>query len=200
LSGANRSSILTTSASELLIAPSNHVNLAYPWYEPVDDGSLEQGDLLERFPVLMARPVSEIRGGRTEVEGTVREYDVVVLTQSCDLVQGKVENVLVCPHYAIEELASAVPELAGRKGRERIRQGVVPSLHLIPPCRIPGYEREARVVNFRQIATMPFDVVRHHAQNQGPRIRLLPPYREHLAQAFARFIMRVGLPVDFPDL
>ncbi len=30
------------------------------------------------------------------------------------------------------------------------------------------------------------------------RLRLLPPYREHLAQGFARFFMRVGLPVDIP--
>jgi hypothetical protein len=29
-------------------------------------------------------------------------------------------------------------------------------------------------------------------------VRLLPPYREHLAQAFARFFIRVGLPVDVP--
>jgi hypothetical protein len=27
-----------------------------------------------------------------------------------------------------------------------------------------------------------------------PRPQLLPPYREHLSQAFARFFMRVGLP------
>ena len=26
-----------------------------------------------------------------------------------------------------------------------------------------------------------------------------PPYREHLAQAFARFFMRVGLPIDIPE-
>ena len=30
------------------------------------------------------------------------------------------------------------------------------------------------------------------------RLRLNPPYREHLSQAFARFCMRVGLPVDIP--
>ena len=29
-------------------------------------------------------------------------------------------------------------------------------------------------------------------------LRLLPPYGEHLSQAFARFFMRVGLPVDIP--
>ena len=31
---------------------------------------------------------------------------------------------------------------------------------------------------------------------QAHRLRLLPPYREHLSQAFARYFMRVGLPVD----
>jgi hypothetical protein len=31
-------------------------------------------------------------------------------------------------------------------------------------------------------------------EQQLPRLRLLPPYREHLSQAFARFFMRVGLP------
>ncbi len=30
------------------------------------------------------------------------------------------------------------------------------------------------------------------------RLRLLPPYREHLSQSFARQFMRVGLPIDLP--
>ena len=36
------------------------------------------------------------------------------------------------------------------------------------------------------------------AERGTKRLRLLPPYREHLSQAFARFFMRVGLPVDIP--
>jgi len=47
--------------------------------------------------------------------------------------------------------------------------------------------------------TVSTDVVREVAAEQGDGIRLLPPYREHLAQAFARFFMRVALPVDIPD-
>ncbi len=34
------------------------------------------------------------------------------------------------------------------------------------------------------------------AARNEPRLRLLPPYREHLSQAFARFFMRVVLPVE----
>jgi hypothetical protein len=33
------------------------------------------------------------------------------------------------------------------------------------------------------------------SKRNGKRLRLLPPYREHLSQAFARFFMRIGLPV-----
>jgi hypothetical protein len=34
--------------------------------------------------------------------------------------------------------------------------------------------------------------------NRLSGLRLCPPYREHLAQAFARFFMRVGLPIPIP--
>ena len=37
------------------------------------------------------------------------------------------------------------------------------------------------------------------ARRLGNRLRLCPPYREHLAQSFARFFMRVGLPIDIPE-
>jgi hypothetical protein len=40
--------------------------------------------------------------------------------------------------------------------------------------------------------------MRQRAVRAGDRLRLLPPYREHLSQAFARYFMRVGLPQDIP--
>ena len=36
------------------------------------------------------------------------------------------------------------------------------------------------------------------ATNQGTCPRLAPAYREHLFQAFAWLLMRVGLPTDIP--
>jgi len=47
------------------------------------------------------------------------------------------------------------------------------------------------------VFSLPVRFVRKKAAD-GRRLRLLPPYREHLSQAFARFFMRVGLPVDIP--
>jgi len=43
---------------------------------------------------------------------------------------------------------------------------------------------------------LPLQYFRAFAAGAGERVRLSPSYREHLAQAFARFFMRVGLPVD----
>ena len=52
------------------------------------------------------------------------------------------------------------------------------------------------VVDFHRIYTRPKDFIRDVASATDRRVRVLSPYREHLSQAFARYFMRVGLPVD----
>jgi hypothetical protein len=42
--------------------------------------------------------------------------------------------------------------------------------------------------------TLPKGYIADFATQGGARLRIVPPYREHLAQAFARYFMRVGLP------
>jgi NADPH:quinone reductase-like Zn-dependent oxidoreductase len=54
-----------------------------------------------------------------------------------------------------------------------------------------------QVVDFHEVFSLPLDFLTAWVQAKGePRLRLRPPYREHLSQAFARFFMRVGLPDD----
>lgn len=54
---------------------------------------------------------------------------------------------------------------------------------------------ELRVVDFHQLYTVPREILERLLRERGtPRLRLRPPYLEHLSQAFARFFMRVGLP------
>ena len=69
-------------------------------------------------------------------------------------------------------------------------------MHVLAPCELPGLEREVRVVDFHRLYTLPLQFLRKRAGDEGRRLRLQPPYREHLSQAFARYFMRVGLPVD----
>jgi hypothetical protein len=61
-----------------------------------------------------------------------------------------------------------------------------------------GQEFDYSLVDLGSLFSLPTGLVRDLAERQGQRSRLNPPYREHLAQAFARFFMRVGLPVDIP--
>lgn len=81
---------------------------------------------------------------------------------------------------------------------EDARRGNLPGFHVLAACDLSGLQREVRVVDFRRVYSLPVAFVRKKAFDDGPRLRLLPPYREHLSQSFARFFMRVGLPTDVP--
>ena len=162
---------------------------AYPWFGITEEERLEQGDLLASCPFF-----------RTDVAGQFRRdtADVIVVSHSCDLTNDKLEIVQVCPFWSLEVLAVRVEHLRGRKGREDLRRGNLPGYHLLNRCTLSGFERDFLVVDFRSLLGVNLTTIRALAANQRPRLRLLPPYREHLAQAFARFFMRVGLPVDVP--
>jgi len=126
------------------------------------------------------------------------QRDVIVMSQTCDLAKGreKVTEVLLCPAWGRSELTEGY--LATAKGLEEARRGNLPGFHILAACSLPSMSREVRVVDFRRVYSLPLAFVRKQAALVPSRLRLLPPYREHLAQAFARFFMRVGLAVDVP--
>jgi hypothetical protein len=171
----------------------------YPWCGLVNDDSLEQGDFLFSCPVLEpTTSVSPEVGEESDLQVAVREYDVLILSQSCDLVQGKLETVLVCPHWPLSVLEQRESYFRSSRGKEDIRRGNSPGFHMLAACELAGFVSPVRVASFRQVFGLPLTYIQQQVSRQRPRLRLLPPYREHLAQAFARFIMRVGLPVDIP--
>lgn len=177
-------------------SPEHEQSSDYPWYRLVADGSLEQRDILFAFPSVSVKS-SYIDITRDNIDFDIVSYDVIILTQSCDLAAGKVEHVLLCPLFSQEQLASKINALAKPDGLKSVHRGRVESLYLLPPCQVGEIELPPRIVNFRQVLTVPFDHIAEHASRQENRARLCPPYREHLAQAFARFIMRIGFPIDF---
>lgn len=94
------------------------------------------------FPVII--PPEEF-DNQNEINIKIEYHNIIIMSQSCDLVNNKIKNVVVCPIYSLNEL--------GEKFKS----------------------------------------------NKKDRLRLLLPYREHLAQSFARFFMRIGLPIDIPE-
>jgi hypothetical protein len=78
------------------------------------------------------------------------------------------------------------------------RKGKFGYYHVLNRCEVAGLELDFMLIDFHEVFTLSIDLVRQFARNQEQRPRLLPPYREHMAQAFARLFMRVGLPSDIP--
>jgi len=162
---------------------------SYPWYGLVQGEQLEQGDILFECPIIRPTATDEFHRHLA---------DVVILSQTCDLSHDKLEIVQVCPVWSLERLATEVDYFRGKRGCEELRRGNLPGYHLLNRCELPDHESDFWVCDFRSLFGVHVTVAKSLAAAQSPRLRILPPYREHLAQAFARFFMRVGLPVDVP--
>lgn len=183
------------------------------WYAEVGPQEpLDQGDIIALCPVVSWKDapigvereenVPELLKNSLELS----EMAVVVMTQTCDLANAKVRNVTLCPYYPVDEYRSgweAAQSIQGRNPTDKtwyafldsVRKGQVFSLALLnsdPELGVP-----LALVDFQEVFTLPRRFLESYIAATGERrVRLLPPYREHLSQAFARFFMRVGLPTD----
>lgn len=183
------------------------------WYQAVEPGSpLTQGDVIFDCPLLgwadVEQPLAQSGPMETALPRLVSAFreDVIVMTQACDLEHRKVENVVLCPHVALptfrrawEEWMTAraqnPSEKAWKRACEDIANGYVWNQAFLSRSEIPGLTTEIRVVDFHDVFTVPRSFLETLLESRRlRRLRLLPPYREHLSQAFARFFMRVGLP------
>jgi hypothetical protein len=184
--------------------------MPYPWYETLaNSDEIRQGDFIPECPILI--PPSNLNLAQAEGDEvdfhdtiTVQTFNTVVVSQSCDLENNKLEIVLVCPIISLSDFFEQMPE-SDRSGRGRtkkldnLKQGNLPPYHLLHRDTDFGVE-DFQVVEFRNVYGVNFHFLKTYAQTIGSRARLLPPYREHLSQAFARFFMRVGLPNDITGL
>lgn len=185
------------------------------WYEVVGPAvPLTQGDLILRCPILRWKALSaeELQAladpQRLQQATQLVAADVVVMTQACDMEHGKVPNVVLCPHMSIttfrqgwEKSILAMGQnptaKAWRATCNDIADGYIWNQAFLNCIRVGGddLESDLRIVDFHEVLTVPRGFLELLIQQRvAARPRLLPPYREHLSQAFARFFMRVGLP------
>ena len=184
-----------------------------PWYQVIDPTSpLTQGDMIFECPLLGWGGMVQDPARTTQLQDTLEPLvsafceDVIVMTQACDLEHRKVENVVVCPHVPLSMFRRIWQEWMTARGQnpsekawkrtcEDIANGYVWNQAFLDRFEHPQLGTEIRVVDFHDIFTLPRSFLETLLRSrQMARLRLLPPYREHLSQAFARFFMRVGLP------
>jgi hypothetical protein len=157
---------------------------------------LAQGDHLPNC--LVPTLPDEFKGAGEPIEIVTREYDLIVVTQSCDLANMKTGLVALCPIYSLPEFEAVNPQFRKKGAWEEVRKGRREGLHLLASPINPSTSREALVVNFREIHSLPIGYLLAQAASINPRWRLQSPFLEHFSQAFARFFMRVGLPSTIP--
>jgi hypothetical protein len=169
------------------------------WYDVISGSDLEQGDLLPRCRVPIATETAPDTEG-AEFDVDVKTVDLIVLTQSCDLAHNKVSTLLLGRVYLWNAVVQAEVQrgnkaIKGKQQREQLQRGAIPNLCLLHR-RTGSPALEWSVVDFHALYSLSVEAVRTHASQVGPRLRLRSPYKEHVAQAFARYFMRVGLPLD----
>ena len=170
----------------------------YPWYTILEESEdLQQGDLIPDCPIVIP-PISLKEDENPEVE--IRLLDSIILTQSCDLENKNTDIILVCPYFSLKSFLEGLPpdRIATMKARSRtidnLRKGFLPGYHMLNIFE--GYLADYLVVDFRNVYGIHFEALKEISRQLKKKIRLLPPYREHLSQSFARYFMRVGLPQD----
>jgi hypothetical protein len=192
----------------------------FPWYEEVQpDTPITQGDFIDPCPVLAFDEIPQFTLpiktdaviARLQGRYGIERNRVVVMTQACDLAQGKARNVILCPVYHLDDYKTEwekAQKTAGRPVRPtewpskiaEIKKGRILNLCLLAGSdskKPGGVSIPCQVVDFLEVFSMPLEIVKTWVLSQNTnRLRLLPPYREHLSQAFARYFMRVALPVD----
>lgn len=173
------------------------------WWEEVAGSELAQGDVLAEVEVPRVPELPTDEAHRAEIDVETVDLDVIVLTQTCDLEHAKQEEVLVGRvvswiDFAVAQVAAGNQAIRSREFARNLRNGTIPPLHLLRPHDgdpvLPW-----SLVHFRELHTVARSQLQRHAGRQSSRLRLRSPYREHLGQAFARFFMRVGLPLDVGD-
>jgi len=173
----------------------------YPWYTKLEssDKSIEQGDFIENCPLLI--PPANVHS-EEPLEVELKEIDTIVLSKSFDLINNKIQVALVCPFYSLSGFISNLPKeqqgvKAHRKHIDNLKKGHLPGYHLLEKEGFDIFKGDYQVVDFRNVYGIHVNALRSLISSESKiRVRLLPPYREHLSQSFARYFMRVGLPQD----
>lgn len=165
---------------------------SFEWYQASNWKDIQQGDILSDCPVLVPSEnltealLKALSGEELDASYNLGLSHLIIVSQTCDLLKEDVTQVLLCGLFPKSEYSKDV--------LTSIRKEHRPNLHMIEACDIDEHQCEQRVIDFRTVYTLPKDFVLSFVKQQDSRLRLLPPYREHMAQAFARYFMRVGLP------
>ncbi len=172
------------------------------WWSVITGTELEQGDLFFDVPTLRGLSSTD---APDVITASIARVDAIIVTQSCDLEHAKSSRVLLARVVSWADFVEA--QLDGGNSAvessayiQNLIRGNIPPLTLLHK-RLKQPVFPWSVANFRDLHVVERAQLDAQTAQAGSmtRLRLRSPYKEHFAQAFARYFMRVGLPLDATD-
>lgn len=196
--------------------------MIYPansWWELVEKG-LSQGDLLPKCLVpIIPNNLDDIyieqnnRSRETATGSSVTSTgnnllsrqgviptDLIIVTQSCDIGNGKTSAIALAQYITLTEyqnLKTYNNEKEKTSDKNSIRNRRVEGILMLPPPD-PLTSPDYLIVNFREIFSLPFNYIDKHSATIKPRFTLKNPYKEYFSQTFGSYYMRVALSDIIP--
>jgi hypothetical protein len=164
---------------------------------PPLQATIDQGDIVDNCPVshiagFQLEPL--LREDMTSLSIRSNVCRVIVLTQTCDLANGKVTFATVARlHEAVDVVQKGL--LTRAEVRGSVRAGRVYGWYFLPAAG--EFELPEVIADFRQLHTVRLDLLTALSRNGRRICRLTTPYREHMAQHFAHTYARIGLPEPY---
>jgi hypothetical protein len=166
----------------------------YDWYAIVNGTDLQQGDFVFDLEVPIVRDTKQ---EKPPID--IDTLDAIVMTQSCDIPKKAIEHIVLCPVWDVKTATEFNPQFSNAGYLDRVKKNQVLGFYLLNKCDLPGYEHDYRLVQFERAIVMPKETVSELLSSRGSHLRLLPPYREQMAQRFGMFFARVASPKEIPS-
>ncbi len=156
------------------------------WYLHIEDDSIEQGDLFLNVQIVLPRYSSRERN-HYELNADSFFCNIIILTQTCDIAQAKVDTILACPHQPIAQND-------GKYFIDEVKTGKRLRYLWLKGLNDDKANMTDRLVDLSRVFLLPKNYILDLAIEQKNRLRLRSPFREHFSHSFAHFISRVALP------
>ena len=126
--------------------------MKYPWFELQENSAdITQGDIIKGCPVPILKEFDISQEGQS-VQAEIATIDGIVLTQSCDIANNKVENIILCAITSkseFEEIQRSIgkSEKEIRKSIDGIIKGQQNAYHIINDYKSEVFSQDYYIIN-----------------------------------------------------
>jgi hypothetical protein len=140
--------------------------MTFAWYCEISSSNvIEQGDMIPDCPIIL--PPEELLLDEVQ-KVDAKLIDSIVMSQSCDLENNKIQIVLVCPYFSLKTFVDNLPYSSHkqiRKTIDNLKKGFLPGYHLLNKFEVENAFSDYFVVDFRNVYGIHIDSLRKIAKS-----------------------------------